>query len=85
MDNLSRLRLLEPTDPAQALVVAEEGHRMFPSGVFAQEREALAISALVRLGQHAEARARAKSFVAAYPESHFVERIRRLTDIQDGP
>ncbi len=81
MDNLVRLRALEPSDPQQALALAEEGRRRFPGGLYAQEREALAISALVHLGRRGEAEARARAFVAAYPRSHLVERIRELTGV----
>lgn len=79
MQHLSRLRVLDASDPAQALAAAAEGDRLFPSGLFATEREAIAISALARLGRRAEARARAEAFITAHPRSHFVERIRRLT------
>ncbi len=78
MENLALLRV---ADPQQALALADEGQRRFPSGVYVQERETLAISALVRLGRRGEAEARARAFVAAYPRSHFVERIRELTGV----
>jgi hypothetical protein len=78
MENLVRLRA---ADPRQALALAEEGQRRFPSGFYVQEREALAIAALVQLGRRGEAVARARAFVAAYPRSHFVERIRELTGV----
>jgi hypothetical protein len=81
MANLARLRALDGADPQQALALAEEGQRRFPSGLYAQEREALAISALVRLGRRGEAEARARAFVAAYPRSSFVEKIRGLTGV----
>jgi hypothetical protein len=83
MENLARLRALEPSDPQQALALAEEGRRRFPSGLYAQEREAHAIFALVRLGRRGEAEARARAFVAAYPHSPLVERIRERTGVGD--
>jgi len=79
MENLARLRALEASNPDQALVVAADGDRQFPRGVFGEERQALVISALVRLGRKAEARARADAFHAAHPRSPFAERIRKLT------
>jgi hypothetical protein len=78
---LARLRSLAGTDPAQALALATEGGRRFPRGTFAQEREAIAIAMLVRLGRTGEARTRAEMFVAAYPRSAFNERVRTLTKI----
>jgi hypothetical protein len=79
VEHLARLRALEASDPAQALAVAAEGDRRFASGLFVQERQAIAITALVRLGRGAEARARAEAFLAAHPRSSFAERIQRLT------
>jgi hypothetical protein len=79
MELLARLRVIEPSDPRQALALAEEGQRRFSPGFYGQERETLAISALARLGRRSEAKARARAFVAAYPRSHFVERIREIT------
>jgi hypothetical protein len=81
MENLARLRAA--SDPQQALALAEEGPRRFPSGVYAQEREAHAIFALVHLGRRADAAARARAFVAAYPKSPLVERIREQTGTGD--
>lgn len=79
MDLVARMRAAEPGDPSQALMLAEEGRRRFPGGFFAQEREALAIEALARLGRKAEATERARAFLASYPKSHFAERLRGLT------
>jgi hypothetical protein len=64
--------------PAQQLKLAEEGHRLFPRGVFFQEREAIAIDALSKLGRGGEAAERARAFVARYPKSPYVETFRRI-------
>ncbi len=85
MELLVRLRALQNGDPTQALALAAEGNRRFPAGLFAQEREAIAIAALVRLGRASEARARGAAFLAAYPRSVFAERMKKLTGIGDGP
>lgn len=79
MDHLVRLRALQDSDAAQALALAADGQRRFSAGYFAQEREAIAIAALVRLGRLAEARVRAGAFLATYPRSAFAARIRNLT------
>jgi hypothetical protein len=55
--------------PALALAAAEEHRRRFPGGALAQEREVIAVSALVGLGRRDEARARATRFVEGYPGS----------------
>ncbi len=67
-------------DPAQALALAQEHARRFPRGMLAQEREAIAVEALVRLGRRREARARARGFFAAYPSSPYRSRIERLLE-----
>lgn len=58
-------------DAAAALEVAERHRARFPSGRLAEEREALAIRALVASGRSEEARERAQAFRAAYPNSLF--------------
>ncbi len=83
MEHLARLRALQDSDPVQALALVAEGHGRFPHGLFTQEREAIAVTALVRLGRTAEARARAAAFLSAYPRSAFAERIKNLTGL-DG-
>jgi hypothetical protein len=75
MADLVRLRQLARTDPGGALAAADEGTRRFPTGLFGQEREAIAIGALSQLGRTADAKARARSFLARYPHSPFVEKV----------
>jgi hypothetical protein len=41
----------------------------FPSGVLAEEREALAVRALAAAGRRSEAEVRGRAFAAKYPES----------------
>jgi len=55
--------------PAEALALCREHERGFPSGHFVQEREAIAIEALVYQKRIAEAERRWKSFERAYPTS----------------
>jgi hypothetical protein len=78
LELVGRLRALGDGDPARSLALATEGNQRFPGGLFVQEREASAIAALVQLGRVAEARARARAFLAAYPRSSFAERIEKL-------
>jgi hypothetical protein len=65
---------------ARALAIAGEHQRAYPTGALAQEREVIAIEALVRLGRVDEARRRAKAFHAAYPGSSHAARIDRLVE-----
>jgi hypothetical protein len=56
-------------DPAGALHLAEQHAERFPSGALAQEREVIAIEALVGLHRDSEARDRAQHFVHDFPGS----------------
>jgi hypothetical protein len=59
------------SSPREALRMAEEGHRQFAGGYLYEEREALAIQALIRVGGAGAGRARAGKFLRRYPESPF--------------
>ncbi|WP_438035967.1 hypothetical protein [Sorangium sp. So ce204] len=65
-------------DPEAALAALERHQAEFPKGRLAEEREFIAIRALVRLGRADEARARAAAFFALYPSSSFAEPLRRI-------
>jgi outer membrane protein assembly factor BamD (BamD/ComL family) len=66
-------------DPARAALAHGDGatamerlglhEQRFPNGALSQEREAMAIKALVLTGDRDRARARAASFCARYPGS----------------
>lgn len=63
------------TSPATALARTDEHRRRFGDGVLAQEREVVAIDALVRLGREAEARERAEAFHRRWPRSAHGRRV----------
>ncbi|HRG99589.1 MAG TPA: hypothetical protein PLR99_25255, partial [Polyangiaceae bacterium] len=65
-------------DPTVALARASEHARRFPRGALTQEREAIAIEALVKLGRGAEARARADRFAKSFPGSTHQRRLDAL-------
>jgi hypothetical protein len=77
-EHLAALREAAASDPVRAVRMAEEGARRFPRGVFAQEREVIAIRALAASGRGAEARVRAAAFRARNPESPAAEGLQRL-------
>ena len=56
-------------EPAQVLERVAQHAAQFPHGHLTEEREALAIRALLALGREQEARARAQAFRSAYPNS----------------
>lgn len=64
--------------PAQALALGQEHARRFPRGLLVQEREVLAIDALLRLEHRAEAERRAEAFARAFPNSSHRRRIETL-------
>ena len=65
-------------DPLQAFALSERCRAQYPNGAFAQEREYIAISALVRLGRTDEARSRASLFRMHYPSSAYLPRLARM-------
>lgn len=69
------------SDPARALSICEDEAAMFPKGMLAQEREVIAIEALVRLGRLDAARAREKRLEADYPGSTAVARARPIVGL----
>jgi hypothetical protein len=60
---------IEREDGAAALAATAEHARRYPRGVFVQEREAIAVRALVLLGRTDEARARVQRFEERFPDS----------------
>jgi hypothetical protein len=78
------LRLLDAaerwlaSDPARALAMIEAQARRFPAGQLVQERELIAIEALIELEQGARAEARCRHFLAQHPDSTHARRARTL-------
>jgi len=66
---LKRAKVSLAADPGRALRMAEEHPSRYPHGGLIQEREVIAIEALIRLGRTEEARARAATFHSLYPQS----------------
>lgn len=69
--------------PAEALARCEEHARTYPGGAFADEREVLAVDALIRLGRRSEAEARAARFRVAHPGSAYLRRLDTLLGTTD--
>jgi len=62
-------------DASGALSLLSDLQRAIPGGILGQEREALAIEALAKSGRSAEAQARARAFLQAYPQSPHAARV----------
>jgi hypothetical protein len=75
---LAARRELSAGNPARAREILERGAPTDESGGLDQERAALRIEAVARLGQHAEAERLARIFLARYPESPHAARVRAL-------
>lgn len=75
---LKQARSALGADPIQAYALSERCRGQYPGGAFAQEREYIAISALVRLGRESEARSRAALFRMHYPNSAYLPRLARM-------
>ncbi len=65
---------------AGALAVARDHEQRCPDGLLVQERERIAIEALVKLGRVDVARARARAFEERYPSSPHLRRVRQVID-----
>ncbi len=64
--------------PRRALTLVGEHGRDFPQGVFAQEREVIAIEALLKLQRTNEATARGEAFLSAFPTSTHAPRVQHM-------
>jgi len=65
-------------EPSRALRLLEEHARFYPQGALVQEREVLAIEALLRAGQVVDGRARAARFVREHGDSAHLPRLQAL-------
>lgn len=73
---LEQARTALKSDPARALLRANQHATRFPGGALVQEREVIAIKALRALGRGAEADRRAEAFSKAYPGSAFGRKLK---------
>ncbi len=81
LELLGRARAALATDPRASLALCAQHARAYPDGALKEEREVLAIDALVASGQAERARARARRFERAFPRSvharHVAETVER--------
>ncbi|MBN1609363.1 MAG: hypothetical protein JW940_22220 [Polyangiaceae bacterium] len=71
-------KALASGQPKRALALLEQHQRRFPSAALTQERNAVRIMALCKLGQTARARREAAAFGRQSPESPLTERVRAV-------
>ncbi|MDH5671834.1 MAG: hypothetical protein OEZ06_06765 [Myxococcales bacterium] len=90
-DPAAELALLEQaqramaSSPGRTLSLAQEHKKLYRHGQFQQEREMLAIEALLRLGEQRNAELRGRRFEKAFPRSSHVPRLRQLLASDHGP
>jgi hypothetical protein len=72
---LARAQAALASDPATALSLVNDHQARFTRGALAQEREVVAIDALLRLGRRSEALGRAVRFNQQFPGSVHARRI----------
>jgi hypothetical protein len=75
---IERARKALAADPRRALALTQEHQRRFPAGALGVERDVIALEALARSGQTAEAKRRATAFEAKYPKSIHLPRVHAL-------
>jgi hypothetical protein len=68
--------------PREAFQLTQQHRRLYPAGEFAQERDALAIQALMRAGETEQARELAQAFIRAYPSSPHAHRFREAMGLR---
>lgn len=77
---LRQARAALDSDPGRALSLCADHARMFARGALGQEREVIAIDALLRAGRLAEARERARLFNERFPASAHARRVAALLE-----
>jgi len=78
---VSRAQASLATDPVRALALVSDHERQFPNGALVEECELIAIDALLRLGRHPDAQARALKFKSRFPASVHQRRIEVLLGV----
>lgn len=82
VDLLRSARAALASRPREAFAITQEHREQYPRGMFAQERDALAIEALMRAGEMSTARTLAERFVREHPSSPHAHRFRETMDLR---
>lgn len=77
---ISDARAAMKTDASAALKLLEEARSEFPRGMLREERKALTILSLDRLGRSAQAQASAKRFLKQHGEGPYAAAVRQVLD-----
>ena len=82
---MNEIRAMVQSEPGAALALIESVDRRYPLSLFAEERSALRVDALVFADQIGLARDAAKEFLLRYPEGAYAEHIQVLTGVHPRP
>lgn len=80
LNALAEVRRELSRNPARALALADESRVKFPNGALREEREALAVFALEKLGRSGEVSRRAARFLAKFPDGPFSAKVRGILE-----
>jgi hypothetical protein len=82
---MAKLRADVKAAPSVALSLADEGEQRFGDSPGAEERRALAISALINLQRIGSARSRAYDFLRRYPSGPYTAQVAAMTGVHLVP
>jgi hypothetical protein len=76
MREIAQAESLLQRDPARALALTQALQQRFPDGYFREERAYVEVMALSKLERTSELRDKAASFLRAYPNGPYTERVK---------
>jgi outer membrane protein assembly factor BamD (BamD/ComL family) len=82
---MDRIRKDVRADPQTAVNLADEGEKRFPDSPLREEREALAIDALINMQKMGSARGRADFFLRRYPNGKYAAHVGNMTGVHPTP
>jgi hypothetical protein len=82
---MGEIRTNVTANPERALALIDAADKLYPTGAFAEERLALRIDSLVKVGRIGAARDAAEQYLARYPKGSAGEHIERLTGVHPRP
>jgi hypothetical protein len=77
LDIIQRAQTALTSDPSRALAITNEHARAYASGEFVQEREVIAVEALVKMGEREEASRRALALAHRFPNTPYATRLEK--------
>jgi outer membrane protein assembly factor BamD (BamD/ComL family) len=82
---MERIRQNVKANPQAAVDFADEAERRFPESPLREERESMAIDALINLQKFGSARGRAEFFLRRYPNGKYAAHVGNMTGMHVTP